>query len=144
MRTRAIFFDGILFLLWAFLCFINLRLVSFNILLSGLGVIFGLVFGVAIALRYIRSLEKNGEFRVTRKTWAFALLAIDIALGIALYFLFRLGLEAGIQMVSFLYPYIPAFYVARIAVYSNWERRHKKHISFDGLVLTRVYTVPRD
>ena len=144
MGTRAVFLDGIVFLLWAFLCFIYLGVIGFNILLSSLGVVSGLVFGVAVSLRYIRSLERKGEIRVNLKTLAFMLLTISIVLGIILYLLFSFGLEVGIQMVSFTYPFLPALYGAQIVLYMNWERKHKKHILFDGLVLTRVYAVPRD
>ena len=144
MGTRAVFLDGIVFLLWAFLCFIYLGVIGFNILLSSLGVVSGLVFGVAVSLRYIRSLERKGEIRVNLKTLAFMLLTIGIVLGIILYLLFSFGLEVGIQMVSFTYPFLPALYGAQIVLYMNWERKHKKHILFDGLVLTRVYAVPRD
>ena len=144
MGTRAVFLDGIVFLLWAFLCFIYLGVIGFNILLSGLGVVLGLVSGVAVALRYIRILERKGEIRVNLKTLAFMWLTIGIVLVIIIYLLFSLGLEVGIQMVSFLYPFLPALFGARIVLYMNWERKHKKHILSDGLVFTRVYAVPRD
>lgn len=152
MGTRAVFLDGIVFLLGVFLCFARyyLGFIGFNILLSGLGVVFGLVFGVAVALRYIRSLERKGEIRVTLKSLAFMLLTIGIALGIALYLLFSLGLEASqltkrsSQIGSFIYPFFPALFGARVVLYMNWERKHKKHILFEGLVFTRVYAVPKD
>jgi len=144
VATRAVFLDGIMFLLWGFLCLFYSARFSFNILLSSLGVVFGLVSGVAVALRYIRSLERKGEIRVNLKTLAFMWLTIGIVLVIIIYLLFSLGLEVGIQMVSFLYPFLPALYGARIILYMNWERKHKKHILFDGLVRTRVYAVPRD
>jgi len=67
--TRAVFLDGIVFLLWVFLCFCYLGVIGFNILLSGLGVVSGLVFGVAVALRYIRSLERKGEIRLTLRRY---------------------------------------------------------------------------
>jgi len=142
VRPRATFFDSVLCLLWAFLCFINLGVIGFDILRSVLGVVFGLVFGVVVALKHVKSIEKNGEFRATLKMLAFALLTGIILISIALYLLFSLGLEAGIQMASFIYPFIPALYAARVIVYLSWERRHKKLILFDGLVLTRVYAVP--
>jgi len=142
--TRAVFLDGIVLPLWAFICFMNLGVFGFDIILSSLGIVSGLVFGVAVALRYIKSLEKKGEIRVTFKTLAFMLLTIGIALGIIIYLLFSFGLEAVIQMGHFLYPFVPALYGAQIVLYMNWERKHKKHIMFDGLVFTRVYAVPRD
>lgn len=143
MTHRAVFFDGVAFLLWAFLCFVYLGIYRFNILLSSLGVVFGLVFGAAVALKHISSIEKNGEFRVTLKAWAFLLLTIIIVVPIVLYLPISLGLEAGIQMVRFLYPSIPALYPAKIILYLNWERKHKKLILYDGLVTTRVYA-PQD
>lgn len=142
MRLRAVFVDGVTFLLWAFICFIYLGIYGFNILLSSLGVVFGLIFGVAVALKYISSLEKKGEIKVTLKTWAYLLLTIIILVSIALYFLFSLGLKAGIQLLSFLCPFILALYAARIVLYLSWERKNKKHILSDGLVFTRVYAVP--
>lgn len=144
MGTRAIFLDSVTFLFGAFICLFHFGILGFNILLSSLGVVSGIVFGVALSLTYIHSLEKNGEFKATLKTWAFTLFTIIILLSIILYLLFSFGLEAGIQIGSFIYPFIPALFGARIVLYSNWERKHKKHILFDGLVLTRVYAVPRD
>ena len=119
MKLRAIFFDGVMFLLWGFLCLFYSARFSFNILLSSLGVIFGPVFGVGVTLIRLNSLEKNGEFRATLKTLALALLTIIILVPIALYLLFTFGLEFGFQMVSFLYPFIPALYAARIVLYMN-------------------------
>ena len=146
MRLRAVFVDGVTFLLWAFICFIYLGIYGFNILLSSGGVVFGLVYGVVLALRHIKNIEKNGEFRITRKILAFMLLAIIIIVPTALYLLFSLGLEAGIQMLNFACPIIPAFYAARMILYLDWERKHARRIFFEmpyGLVLTKVYAVPR-
>jgi len=140
MRLRAVFFDGVMLLLWAFIAFIYHGFYGFNILLSGLGVVFGLVFGVAVTLKYISSLEKNGEFKATLKTLAFTLLTLIIIVPIALYLLFRFGLEAGKQMLSFLYPSVPAVYAGRIVLFLSWERKHEKLILFDG---PKVYAVPR-
>ena len=53
--------DAVVLLLWAFICFFQFRIFGFNILLSGLGVVFGLGFGVAVALGQLSSLEKIGE-----------------------------------------------------------------------------------
>jgi hypothetical protein len=143
MRLRAVFFDGLMVLLWAFLAFFYLDIFGFHILLVFLGVVFGLVLGVAVALRQISSIEKIGELKATLKTWAFVLLTIIILVPTTLYLLFRLGLEAGIQILSFLYPSIPVIYAARMILYLNWERKHKRLILFDGLWFTRVYAVPR-
>ena len=140
MRLRVVFLDGLIVPLWAFVAFINLGIFGFNILLVCLGVVFGLVFGAAVALKQISSIEENGEFKATLKTWALALLAIIILISMV-YFLFSLGLEVRIQMLSLLYPFIPAPFAARIILYLNWERKHKRRILSDGLVFTRVYAV---
>jgi len=152
----VIFLDAVAFLLWASICFFQFGIFGFNILLSGLGVVFGLGFGVAVALRQLSSLEKIGELRTTRKMWVFTLLTIIIVVSIVLYLVFILrvsllpyvqilevSLPLYVQMQSFLYPILLALYAARIIFYLNWERKHKKFILFDGFVFTKVYSVPR-
>jgi hypothetical protein len=141
VKPRAVFFDGIAFLLWAFACFIYLGIFGFNILLCGLGVVFGFVFGVLGAQKQISSLEKNGEFKVTRKIGALMLLTIIIAISVAIYLIFSYGLMVGIPMLSFIYPYLLAFYAARIILYLSWERKHRRLIFSDW---TRVYVAPRN
>jgi hypothetical protein len=153
---RVIFLEAVAFLLWAFICFLQFGISGFNILLSGLGVVFGLGFGVAIALRQLSNLEKIGELRTTRKMWAFTLLTTIIVVSVVLYLVFILrvsllpyvqvmgvSLPLYAQMQSFLYPILLAFYGAIIIFYLNWERKHKKFILFDGFVFTKVYSVPR-
>jgi hypothetical protein len=114
---------------------------SWNILFSGLGVVFGLVLGILVALKQINSLEKNGEFKVTLKTGALIIPAIIIIIPIAIYSLFSYGLGVGILMLSFTYPSILAIYVARIILYLNWERKKQKFILSDWI---RVYVASRD
>jgi hypothetical protein len=141
---RVVFYDGLLILLSAFVCFINLRIFGFNILPVCLGVVFGLVFGIAVALKQTGSIEKNGEFKATRKTWAFILLAIIVIIILvpnALNLLYSLGLR--IQTLNFLYPLIPAVFAGRMILYLNWERKYKRRILLDGLVLrARLTTEP--
>ncbi|MGQ9469192.1 MAG: hypothetical protein ACUVTD_05125 [Nitrososphaerales archaeon] len=52
MKIRAAFLGGIMLLLWAFLWFIYLGAIGFNLLFSSLGIISGLVSGVAVAVNY--------------------------------------------------------------------------------------------
>jgi len=156
MGYRVVFLNGVVFLLWASICFFQFGIFGFNILLSGLGVIVGLGFGVAVALRQLSSLEKIGELRTTLKMWAFTLLTIIIVVSIVLYLVFSLGLSLilyvqilgvslalYVQMLSFLYPFLLGLYAAIIILYLNWERNHKKFILFDGFVFSKVYSVPR-
>jgi hypothetical protein len=143
MRVRAIFLDGAVLLVWTFQCLIYLGIFGFNILLGSGGVVFGLVFGVALALKQISSIEKNGEFRATIKTWAYALLIIIIFVLSYIYLLFSLESEAVIQIFSFAYLALFVLYATRIILYLNWERKHRRLIFSDGLVFTRVYSVPR-
>ena len=151
---RVIFLDAVALLLWASICFFQFGIFGFNIFLSGLGVVFGLGFGVAVALRQLSSLEKIGELRTTRKMWAFTLLTTIIVVSIVLYLVFILrvsllpdvqilevSLPLYVQMQSFLYPILLALYVARIIFYLNWERKHKKFILSDAF--TKVYAVSR-
>lgn len=151
---RVIFVDAVVLLLWAFICAFQFGIFGFNILLSGLGVIFGLGFGVAVALRQLSSLERIGELRTTLKMWVFTLLTIIIVVSIVLYVVFSLGaslalyvvilgisLPLYVQIQSFLYPILLALYSARITFYLNWERNYKKFIVFDAF--TKVYSVPR-
>jgi hypothetical protein len=126
VKLRAVFFDGVMLLLFTFLCFIYHGIFGFNILFSGLGVVFGMVLRISVALKQISSLEKNGEFKVTLKTWVLMLLTIIIAIPIAIYLIFSYGPEVGIPMLSFLYPYLPVFYAARIILYLNWREKTRR------------------
>jgi len=139
MRARVVFLDGVMILLWIFLNFFHLGIWGYNILFISLGVVFGSVFGVAVGLIQTGILEKKGKIRVNLLTIAFILGSFFISLGIALYLLFTLGLGAGIQMLSLLYPSVPAIYAGRMILYLNWERKHRRLILYDGLVTTRVY-----
>ncbi len=104
------------------------------------------VYGAAVALKYTRSIEKNGEFRNTRRILAFTLLAvlIIILIGTILIYIFpSFSLDVVIQITNFEYPILLSFYVARTIVYLSWERKNVRRIVFDGLlVVTRVYAVP--
>jgi len=146
MGYRAVFFDGALGLLWFLVCFMYLGVLGANLLFISLGVLTGLVFGGLLALKYTRSIEKNGEFRNTRRTLAFALMAaiIVVLIGLfAIYFFPTFSLDAVIQLTNFVYPILPAFYVARTIVYLSWERKNARRILFDGLIyVSRVYAVP--
>jgi peptidoglycan/LPS O-acetylase OafA/YrhL len=144
MGARAVLLEGVVLLLWASLCFYyHVVVIGFDILFSILGVVSGLIIGTMVALRYLKSLEEKGEFQVTLKIGALTLLTLIIVIPIAIYLILSYGLIVGIPMLSFVYPCLPALYAARIILYLNWERKHKKHILFDGRVLTRVYAAPR-
>lgn len=144
MRLRVIFYDSVILLLWAFVCFFFLGTIGFNIVFDAFGLFTGFVFGAAVTLKQLSFLKEKGEIRVTLKTLAYVLLIIITVVPISLYLVLSLGLETGIKMLNFIYPSIPAFYAARIALYSNWERKHEKHILFKGPMFTGVYAVPRD
>jgi hypothetical protein len=149
MKLRAVFLDGIVFLLWAsYVFFINLDFgilgYSWNFLFSGIGIVFGLVLGISESLKALSSLEKNGEFKTTLKTMVLMLLTIIIIIPIAIYLLLSYGPILGIPMLSFIYPSLLALYVARITLYLNWERKNQKLILFDGQRLQRVYVAPRN
>jgi hypothetical protein len=50
MGYRAVFLDGVVFLLWAFACSVSFWTYGFNLLLGSFGVVFGLVYGGVITL----------------------------------------------------------------------------------------------
>jgi hypothetical protein len=146
VKPRAVFLDGITFLLWTFVAFMNFGIFGilgycWNILFGGLGVVSGLVLGLSVALKQLSSIEKNGEFKVTLKTGALMLLTIVIAIPIAVYSIFSYGLRVGILMLSFIYPCLLAMYAARIIIYLNWERKNQEFILSDW---TRVYVASRN
>jgi len=139
VKLRAVFFDGVTLLLWSFACFIFLGTIGFNLVFDVFGFVAGLVLGVAVALRQLSFLKEKGEIRVTLKTLACVLLIVFTAIPFSLYLVFSFGLETGIKMANFIYPFILALYTARIILYLNWERKHRSLILCDGLLLTRVY-----
>lgn len=143
MGHRLVFLDGVNCVLFAFICLLSLKLVNLNIALIDLGLLSGLLCGVAVARKYTRSIEKNGEFRTTPKMLAFLLLTVIIIVLVTIYVLPTLSFEAVIQMINFTYPIYPAFFAGRMILYLNWERKNARRILFDGLlVVTTVYAVP--
>jgi hypothetical protein len=143
MGHRAIFFDGAGSLLWAFAFFLYLWLFGVSIPFIGLGLLSGAVFGVAVALKHTRSIEKNGEFRTTPMMFAFVVLLIIVVVLVGIYVFPTLGLEALVEMLNFVYSILPAFFASRIVVYLNWERKNARHILVDSMwVITKVYAAP--
>ena len=142
MGYRVVFWDCLWFLVWALVCFILLKTFGFNILLSSLGVVFGLVYGITAVQWYIKGIEKNGEFRATRKMWAFLLLAIIVIVPLAVYSGLSFGLAGARQMISFVYPILLAFIATRIGLILNLERKQKKHILSKGFWILSLYTSP--
>ena len=141
MKPRAIFFDSIVFLLWALICFYESSIVSFDIIFSGFGVVFGLGFGVLVALRQTRNLEIKGEIKTTLKTWVLILL-VSVPTAFCLVFLLSIyGSKVGVPMVSFLVPAVPAMYLAKIIFSLNWERKNKRLILYD---FNRTYATSRN
>jgi len=133
LKPRAIFFDSIVFLLWALICFYESSIVSFDIIFSG--------FGVLVALRQTRNLEIKGEIKTTLKTWVLILL-VSVPTAFCLVFLLSIyGSKVGVPMVSFLVPAVPAMYLAKIIFSLNWERKNKRLILYD---FNRTYATSRN
>jgi hypothetical protein len=129
MEVRVVPLDVVLFALWAFIGFAYLRLYGFDTLSGGLGIVFGLVYGIVIVRFYIiRGIEKNGEFQLTLRYLAFALPAVIGVVSPLLYFALSQGSAGETQMFSFLALAILAVYVSRISLISNWERKQKRQI----------------
>ncbi len=135
--------DGAAGLLWTFAFFVYFGLLGVSIPFSGLGFLSGAVYGVVVALKHTRSIEKSGEFRTTLRMFGFLVLWIIVVVLVAIYVLPTLRLEALSQMLNFVYAIPPAFYASRIFVYLNWERKNARHILFDSMwVITKVYAAP--
>ena len=138
------FFDGVLFLLWILICIFDSTFIKFNVILSGLGVVFGLDLGVLIAWRQTRSIETKGEYKTTLKTLMLTLLVGVPMVFCLVFLLFSYGPAAGVHMVSFLLPAVPASYVAKIIFSLKWERKNKMIISYDFRYLNRIYATPKE
>lgn len=141
MKPRVIFFDGTLFLLWTLVCLFDSTFINFNVILSGLGVGFGLSLGILIGLRQTRNLETKGEYKTTLKTLMLTLLGSVLIVFYLTFLLFSYGPEAGVPMASFLLPAVPASYAAKIIFSLNWERKNKMLILHDFRYLNRIYAI---
>jgi drug/metabolite transporter (DMT)-like permease len=144
LKPRTVFFDGVLFLLWILICIFDSTFIKFNVILSGLGVVFGLDLGVLIAWRQTRSIETKGEYKTTLKTLMLTLLVGVPMVFCLVFLLFSYGPAAGVPMVSFLLPAVPASYVAKIIFSLKWERKNKMIISYDFRYLNRIYATPKE
>ena len=145
MAYRAVFIYVFAFLAWAFLCFTELLIFGLNVLIGSFGCIVGLICGVVATRWQLKIIEKNSEFKATRKIWALASLAIIILVSFLAYLTlayFALYLTLVRQMVSFVFLILPLFYATQIGLLLNWERKQKKHILFEGFASTRVYASP--
>ena len=143
MGHRAVFLDGAAGVLWTLAWILFLRLIGASISFIGLGLLCGAIYGVVVALKHTRSIDKNGEFRTTGKMWAFVVLLVVVVVLIGVFLLPTLRLEVLIQLTGLVYAIPPAFYASRIMVYLNWERKNARHVLFDSMwVITKVYAAP--
>jgi amino acid transporter len=143
---RVVFTYSFAFLAWVFVCLVELMIFGFNVLLGSFGGVIGLILGVLAALWQFKKIEKDGEFKATRKMWAFALLAVIVLVLSLTYFTvayFALYLALIRQIASFLFLILPPFYASQVGLFLNWERRQKRHILSDGFMSTRVYAYPQ-
>ena len=144
LKPRTVFFDGVLFLLWILICIFDSTFIKFNVILSGLGVVFGLDLGILIAWRQTRSIETKGEYKTTLKTLMLTLLVGVPMVFCLVFLLFSYGSAAGVPMVSFLLPAVPASYAAKIIFSLKWEKKNKMIILYDFRYLNRIYATPKE
>jgi hypothetical protein len=143
MGYRAVFLDGVVFLLWASAYSVSLEIYGFNLLLGSFGAIVGLAYGGVITLWQLKIIEKNGELIATHKMWAFKLLEIIYIVPLVAYFVFGFGLAVWErQMVSFACLIVAATHATHTGLFLNWERKQKKHILYEGFLSGRVYASP--
>jgi uncharacterized membrane-anchored protein len=143
MGIRAVALDGLMLFFTGLSGFLYLSILGLNILTFSLGVLSGLVSGLAMGLTFTRGLEETGEVRVSYQTLSSFLLILGGVLLIFIGFLLALGGNTRIQSVNFLWPAASFLLLGRITVFLRWESKHKSHIIFGynayGL-LRRIYT----
>jgi hypothetical protein len=143
MGFRAVALDGLMLFFTGLSGFLYLGILGLNILTFSLGVLSGLVSGLAMGLTFTRGLEKTGEVRVSYQTLSFILLILGGVLLIFIGILLALEVDARIQFINFLWPAASFLLLSRITVFLRWESKHKSHIIFGynayGL-LRRIYT----
>jgi peptidoglycan/LPS O-acetylase OafA/YrhL len=144
LKPRTVFLDGVYFLLWILICFFDSTFIKFNVILSSFGVVFGLGLGILIACWQTRSIETKGEYKTTLKTLMLTLLVGVPMVFCLVFLLFSYGSAAGVPMVSFLLPAVPANYAAKIIFSLKWEKKNKMIILYDLRYLNRIYATPKD
>ena len=146
MGIRAVALDGLILVFTGLISFLYLGISGLDVLAFSLGVLSGLVSGLAMGLTFARDLEETGEVRVRYQTLSFILLILGgvllILIGI-LGILLALEVDARIQLVNFLWATASFLLLGRITFFLRWESKHKLHIIFGYNaygVLRRIYT----
>jgi len=143
MGIRAVALDGLMLFFTGLSGFLYLGIFGLAVLTFSLGVLSGLVSGLAMGLTFARGLEKTREVRVTYQTLSFILLILGGVLLIFIGALLALEVDARIQFINFLWPAASFLLLGRITVFLRWELKHKLHIRFGYNAygfLRRIYT----
>jgi len=123
--------------------FLYLGIFGLAALSFSLGVLSGLVSGLAMGLTFVRGLAETGEVRVSYQTLSFFLLVLGGVLLIFIGVTLALEVDARIQFINFLWPAASFLLLGRITVFLRWELKHKLHIIFGYNAygfLRRIYT----
>jgi len=143
MGFRAIALDGLTLFFTGLSGFLYLGVFGLDAPTFSLGVLSGLISGLAMGLTFTRGLEETGEVRVSYQTLSFFLLIFAGVLSILVGVLLILDIDAKIRLINFLWPAASFLVLGRITVFLRWESKHKSHIMFGynwyGL-LRRIYT----
>jgi hypothetical protein len=143
MGIRAVALDGLMLFFTGLTGFLYLGIFGLNILTFNLGVLLGLVSGLAMGLTFTKELKKTGEVRISYQTLSFILLILSGVLLIFIGVVLALEIDTRIQLINFLWPAASFLLLGRITVFLRWESKHKLHIilgySLYG-VLRRIYT----
>lgn len=108
------------------------------------GIVLGLLRGGGFALKSLRSIEKKGDYRVSRREQISRRVAEFSAVGVILLLLVWfmgavLALQASLQAAYF---FVSAMFGAQAILYVVWEARNGKRIYSEGSFAYRLYAVP--
>ena len=105
------------------------------------GVSFGFGLGVVTASRWLRSLEKKGEFR---ESLAGVLIAVGVGLivfAVFLLFAFQTSNVTFTVFFDFAGPLLPVLFATEAFLCRRWEWKHRKRL-WQGILGGRIYVRP--
>lgn len=106
------------------------RLDLVSVLLTG--IVGGFSYGLFLASRVTRSLEKTGVSRATRRRLLATLIAVVAVLFVYFWFSgFFISIRSPLFALEF--SLLASMFAAQATAYFRWERRNAKSIEYDGV-----------